>query len=56
MGRNDEPYDPKARLATWRGIARKHISAEMCTRLARQGFEDLAAELMRQRGDLDDVR
>jgi hypothetical protein len=54
MSGNDGLYnpDPGVRLATWRGIAREHISAGLCARLARNGFPELAAELMRQRGDL----
>jgi hypothetical protein len=44
--------DPEIRLVTWRAIALKHISAEMCLRLARFGFSDLALELLRQRGEL----
>src|SRR6516165_5634919 len=43
---------PAARLAAWRALARKHISADMCARLTRLGFADLAIELLRQRGDL----
>lgn len=48
---NDDP-DPAVRLANWYAIAREHISTEMCDRLARNGFPDLALELLRQRGDL----
>ena len=49
---NDHP-DPAVRLENWRNIARRHISAETCDRLARNGFPELAVELMRQRGDIE---
>jgi hypothetical protein len=52
MSGNDGLYDPAVRLKNWHALAREHISAEMCTRLAHNGFPDLALELMRQRGDL----
>ncbi|CPR10498.1 hypothetical protein BN971_01884 [Mycobacterium bohemicum DSM 44277] len=50
---NDVYYDPDptVRLANWHALARQHISADLCLRLARNGFSELAAELMRQRGD-----
>ena len=51
MTHNDDP-DPSVRLAAWHGIARQHISVDMCDRLARNGFPDLALELLHQRGDL----
>jgi hypothetical protein len=44
--------DPAARLAFWRELARRHISAEMCDRLARADLPELALEPLRQRGDL----
>lgn len=44
--------DPAVRLATWHGLARRHVSVEMCTRLARGGFPGIARDLMRLRGDL----
>jgi hypothetical protein len=43
--------DPDVRLHAWHHIARRHISRDMCMRLYRAGFEDLATELMRQRGE-----
>jgi hypothetical protein len=47
-------WHPEAatRLANWHAIARQHITPEACMRFARDGFPRLAAELMRQRGDL----
>ena len=47
---NDDP-DPAVRLANWQAIARKHISVATCDRLARNGFAELAIELLRQRGE-----
>jgi hypothetical protein len=44
--------DPAVRLANWRNLCRRHISEEVCDRLARHGFADLALELLHQRGDL----
>ena len=44
--------DPAVRLAVWRSIARKHVTAGVCDSLARCGFPALACELLRQRGDL----
>jgi hypothetical protein len=44
--------DPAVRLANWHQRARRHISVEVCDRLARNEFPDLAFELLRQRGDL----
>lgn len=46
--------DPAVRLAAWHNLARQHITVEHCMSLARNGFPELAAELMRQRGDLPD--
>lgn len=43
---------PAIRLENWHAMARQHISVDNCLSLARHGFKDLAAELMRQRGDL----
>src|SRR5262245_31577556 len=48
---NTDP-DPAVRLANWHNIARAHISVEMCERLARNGFPELAEALLRQRGDV----
>jgi hypothetical protein len=44
--------DPDTRLDNWHTIARQHISADMCLRLAQLGMPALARELMRQRGDI----
>ena len=50
--RPDSDPDPAVRLDKWHANARKHISADMCDRLARIGMSALALELMRQRGDI----
>jgi hypothetical protein len=42
--------DPTIRLAFWRNLIRQRISIEVCADLARQGFPELARELMRLRG------
>ena len=52
MNNFNEHPDPGARLEAWHALAREHISAEMCDRLARLGMPALALELMRQRGDV----
>ncbi len=44
---------PAVLLATWHTMTRRHISVENCLSLARNGFKDLATELMRQRGDIE---
>lgn len=47
---NADP-DPDKRLENWYGIARSTISREVCESLYSYGFEQLAEELMRQRGE-----
>jgi hypothetical protein len=44
--------DPQVRLHAWNDLARTYISAETCDRLARHGFTETAAGLLRARGDL----
>lgn len=44
--------DRAVRLACWHALARRHISVELCDRLAQLGMPALALELMRQRGDV----
>ena len=49
---HDPDPDPAVRLENWRELCRRHISEKMCDWLARNGFQELALELMRRRGDL----
>lgn len=48
----DHVADGETLFEMWKANARKHISAALCDRLARNGFPAAALGLLRARGDI----